>query len=64
MKRSKISPSKVVNMAQLASYTQAKQYLVSTFEMKEGIKMHFVASMISGFITTAASLPVDIAKTR
>jgi len=54
----------VVNMAQLASYTQAKQYLVSTFEMKEGIKMHFVASMISGFITTAASLPVDIAKTR
>ena len=51
-------------MAQLASYTQAKQYLISTFGMQEGIKMHFVASMFSGFITTAASLPVDIAKTR
>lgn len=25
---------------------------------------HFVASMISGLVTTAASMPVDIAKTR
>lgn len=54
----------VVNMAQLASYSQAKQYLLSTGKFTEGIKMHFVASMISGFITTAASMPVDMAKTR
>jgi len=26
--------------------------------------LHFIASMISGLITTAASMPVDIAKTR
>ena len=30
----------------------------------EGIFLHFCASMISGLVTTAASMPVDIAKTR
>ena len=30
----------------------------------DGLLLHFVASMISGLITTAASMPVDIAKTR
>lgn len=54
----------VVNMAQLASYSQAKLYLLSTGKFQEGIPMHFVASMISGLITTAASMPVDMAKTR
>lgn len=54
----------VVNAAQLASYSQAKQYLISSGYFKEGIQLHFVASMMSGFITTVASMPVDIAKTR
>lgn len=54
----------VVNAAQLASYSQAKQLLVENLNMREGIFLHFVASMISGLITTAASMPVDIAKTR
>ena len=30
----------------------------------QGICLHFVASMFSGFVTTLASMPVDIAKTR
>ncbi|XP_059157011.1 mitochondrial 2-oxoglutarate/malate carrier protein-like [Physella acuta] len=54
----------VVNAAQLASYSQAKQILVSTGYFHDGLFLHFVASMISGLITTAASMPVDIAKTR
>ncbi|KAH1026335.1 mitochondrial 2-oxoglutarate/malate carrier protein [Dendroctonus ponderosae] len=54
----------VVNAAQLASYSQAKQYLVKTGYFHEGIFLHFLASMISGLVTTAASMPVDIAKTR
>ncbi|KAL1395744.1 hypothetical protein pipiens_011031 [Culex pipiens pipiens] len=53
----------VVNAAQLASYSQAKSYLVNSGYFKEGIGLHFTASMFSGLITTAASLPVDIAKT-
>lgn len=54
----------VVNAAQLATYSQAKQYLVDSIGLSDGIFLHFNASMISGFVTTAASLPVDIAKTR
>lgn len=54
----------VVNAAQLASYSQAKQLVLSTGYFSENILLHFIASMISGLITTAASMPVDIAKTR
>lgn len=54
----------VVNAAQLSSYTQAKGMLVRSGYFQEGIFMHFTASMISGFVTTVASMPVDIAKTR
>lgn len=59
-----IGRSMLVNMCQLASYSQAKQHLLATGYFQEGILMHFCASMISGLITTAASMPVDIAKTR
>jgi len=54
----------VVNAAQLASYSQAKQALLSTGYFGDNIILHFWASMISGLVTTAASMPVDIAKTR
>lgn len=59
-----IGRSMVVNAAQLASYSQAKQYLLSTKYFNDNILCHFTASMISGLVTTAASMPVDIAKTR
>lgn len=54
----------VVNAAQLASYSQAKQMLLATSYFEDNIKCHFTASMISGLITTIASMPADIAKTR
>ncbi|CAL7950754.1 unnamed protein product [Xylocopa violacea] len=54
----------VVNAAQLASYSQSKEILLNTGYFKENIMLHFVSSMISGLVTTAASMPVDIAKTR
>lgn len=54
----------VVNAAQLASYSQAKQALLDTGYFEENIVLHFASSMISGLVTTAASMPVDIAKTR
>lgn len=59
-----IGRAMVVNAAQLASYSQAKQMLLSTSYFNDNIGCHFAASMISGLITTAASMPVDIAKTR
>ena len=54
----------VVNAAQLASYSQAKQAILQSGQVKDGIFCHFLASMFSGLVTTAASMPVDIAKTR
>lgn len=54
----------VVNAAQLASYSQAKQFLLNVGHVQDGIFCHFIASMISGLVTTTASMPVDIAKTR
>lgn len=59
-----IGRAMVVNAAQLASYSQAKEALMSTGYFKEDILLHFCSSMISGLVTTAASMPVDIAKTR
>lgn len=59
-----VARAMVVNGAQLASYSQAKETLISTSYFQEGIFLHFNASMISGLITTIASMPVDIVKTR
>lgn len=55
----------VVNMTQLASYSQFKSYFRNgPLKMEEGILLHFCASMLSGLLTTIASMPLDIAKTR
>ncbi|KAK6734898.1 hypothetical protein RB195_018223 [Necator americanus] len=53
----------VVNAAQLATYSHAKQLILATKRVKDGIFCHFLASMISGLATTVASMPVDIIKT-
>ncbi len=54
----------VVNAAQLASYSQAKQAIKPYFHLEDGVPLHFAASLVSGLVTTVASLPVDLAKTR
>ncbi|XP_067617766.1 mitochondrial 2-oxoglutarate/malate carrier protein [Eurosta solidaginis] len=60
-----IGRAMVVNMTQLASYSQFKSYFkTGPLKMDEGIKLHFSASMLSGFLTTITSMPLDIAKTR
>ena len=42
----------------------SNNYSVSSGYFSDNIFLHFCASMISGLVTTAASMPVDIAKTR
>lgn len=55
----------IVNMCQLASYSQAKNYLhQGPLQIKEGFGLHVGASFFSGLLTSIASLPMDIAKTR
>ena len=39
-------------------------FLIEILDLSDGVLTHFMASMFSGFVTTVASMPVDIAKTR
>ncbi|XP_026748328.2 mitochondrial 2-oxoglutarate/malate carrier protein-like [Galleria mellonella] len=57
-----VTRAMVVNAAQLGTYSQARELLLPT--LGEGIVLHLWSSMIAGFVTSAASLPVDIVKTR
>ncbi|CAJ0580173.1 unnamed protein product, partial [Mesorhabditis spiculigera] len=54
----------VIAVSQLATYSQAKQMLLDSATLKDGLFCHFVASMCSGLCATIASMPVDMAKTR
>jgi len=59
-----IGRAMVVNVCQLCCQTQAKEEIAKRTSVKEGYFLSFLGSMVAGFITTCASLPVDIAKTR
>ena len=54
----------LMTSSQLATYDQAKLYLLATAYFDDGIKTHFVASLISGLIATTVCSPVDVIKTR
>ncbi|KAH8379858.1 hypothetical protein KR009_007666, partial [Drosophila setifemur] len=51
----------VVNMVQLASYSQLK---VAIAPYVSGLAQHVSAAMMSGLLTTICSMPLDMAKTR
>ncbi|KAH8286330.1 hypothetical protein KR054_007045 [Drosophila jambulina] len=52
----------IVNMVQLASYSQLKKQFHG--HLDEGWTLQFGAAMVAGLLSTAASLPLDLAKTR
>lgn len=54
----------VVNMCQLASYSQFKNALHTSRLQMDGILLHIGASCLSGLLTSVASMPLDITKTR
>lgn len=54
----------VLNIAQLATYDQAKEMILKTGVVGDNIGAHALASTCSGFIATAVSIPLDSAKTR
>eukprot|EP01122_Echinamoeba_exundans_P001429 TRINITY_DN11488_c0_g1_i1.p1 TRINITY_DN11488_c0_g1~~TRINITY_DN11488_c0_g1_i1.p1 ORF type:complete len:313 (-),score=87.17 TRINITY_DN11488_c0_g1_i1:73-975(-) len=59
-----VARAMILNAAQLGVYSQAKQVFVSKAGLKDGILVHSLASLVSGFVSTAVSMPVDITKTR
>ncbi|XP_048482117.1 mitochondrial 2-oxoglutarate/malate carrier protein isoform X2 [Plutella xylostella] len=57
-----VARAMVVNAAQLGTYSQAREMFLGT--VPDGVALHFCASMVSGLVTTIASMPVDIIKTK
>lgn len=57
-----VARAMIVNMVQLASYSQFK--LLFKNYLNEGLGLHIASSMCSGLLTTIASMPMDMAKTR
>ncbi|XP_043473943.1 mitochondrial 2-oxoglutarate/malate carrier protein-like [Leptopilina heterotoma] len=54
----------VVNVSQLATYSQTKVLINSKMNVPEGFLLHIYSAMISGLVTSFNSMPFDIAKTR
>eukprot|EP01086_Lenisia_limosa_P009401 TRINITY_DN3279_c0_g1_i1.p1 TRINITY_DN3279_c0_g1~~TRINITY_DN3279_c0_g1_i1.p1 ORF type:complete len:305 (-),score=100.24 TRINITY_DN3279_c0_g1_i1:19-903(-) len=59
-----IQRAMILNAAQLATYSQAKQMLFQAKVFEEGTPLHLSASLISAFFATTCSMPFDMAKTR
>ncbi|XP_051163875.1 mitochondrial 2-oxoglutarate/malate carrier protein-like [Leptopilina boulardi] len=54
----------IVNISQLATYSQTKVLINSELNVSEGFLLHVYSAMVSGLVTSFNSMPFDIAKTR
>ncbi|BBN10961.1 solute carrier family 25 (mitochondrial oxoglutarate transporter), member 11 [Marchantia polymorpha subsp. ruderalis] len=54
----------IVTASQLATYDQIKDFLISKHALQDGLSTHIAASVSAGFVTSVASNPIDVIKTR
>ncbi|KAI0050032.1 mitochondrial carrier [Auriscalpium vulgare] len=54
----------VLSVSQICAYDQFKQSVKRRGLMREGLALHFTASMVAGFICSVTSNPVDVVKVR
>eukprot|EP00927_Polykrikos_kofoidii_P060449 TRINITY_DN5542_c0_g1_i2.p1 TRINITY_DN5542_c0_g1~~TRINITY_DN5542_c0_g1_i2.p1 ORF type:complete len:393 (+),score=51.33 TRINITY_DN5542_c0_g1_i2:171-1181(+) len=54
----------VVNMAEIAAYDEIKSLVLRQNLMSEGLQLHLATAMITGFLSTLASCPFDVVKSR
>lgn len=54
----------LITAAQLAVYDDVKGRFKDTFQMNEGLPLHFSASMVAAAVASLVSNPIDVAKTR
>ncbi|KAI3508878.1 hypothetical protein L1887_23898 [Cichorium endivia] len=59
-----VNRAMIVTAAQLASYDQIKETILSKGVMVDGLGTHVTASFAAGFVAAVASNPVDVIKTR
>lgn len=54
----------IVNVGETVVYDAAKDGLISTGYMREGIACHFASAVVAGVTATLVASPVDVVKTR
>ncbi|CAA7403715.1 unnamed protein product [Spirodela intermedia] len=59
-----INRAMIVTASQLATYDQAKEAILESGAMADGLGTHVTASFAAGFVAALASNPVDVIKTR
>jgi len=58
-----VARNAIINAAELASYDQVKQTLLSV-GMKDGVQTHLLSALGAGFIAVCVGSPVDVVKSR
>eukprot|EP01029_Cantina_marsupialis_P011726 TRINITY_DN260494_c0_g2_i2.p1 TRINITY_DN260494_c0_g2~~TRINITY_DN260494_c0_g2_i2.p1 ORF type:complete len:297 (+),score=52.66 TRINITY_DN260494_c0_g2_i2:47-937(+) len=53
----------VITCSQVATYDHVKCFLRDRMEVKEGVGLHFLSSLVAGLVVTTASSPLDVIKT-
>jgi len=56
--------SAVLTASQCATYDEVKKATKTYTGMRDGVLLHFTASMLAGLVTTTATNPVDMVKTQ
>ena len=54
----------IINAVELASYSQIKTSILESKLMNDGMKLHFMASAIAGFLAVIFGSPFDVIKSR
>jgi len=54
----------IINAAELASYDQYKQMMLSSGMLKDGVPCHLTCACMAGFTACCVGSPVDVLKTR
>ncbi len=59
-----IARTAIINVGEIVVYDVAKDGLISSGLMSDGIFCHFSAAVVAGFTATLVASPVDVIKTR
>ena len=59
-----IMRNSVINAAELASYDQIKEMILSTGLLQDGIPCHILSGLGAGFVAVCVGSPVDVVKSR
>ena len=59
-----ISRAVLVNLGELATYDQSKQYIKKTLHLKDNTPLHILSSICSGLVSSICCTPADVIKSR